>query len=390
MRDALMATYSPPDLVFSRGEGAHLFTEEGNRYLDFISGIAVTSFGHAHPHLVAALQEQSRKIWHLSNMFRIPAGERLAKRLCEASFASKIFFSNSGAESVECGLKTMRRYHFDNGNANRFRIIGMNNAFHGRTLGTISAAGNPGHTEGFIPDDQGYDHVPYGDIEAVTAAVTDQTAGIILEPIQGEGGINPADTSYLKALRKLCDDKGILLMFDEVQCGMGRSGKLFAHEWSGVSPDLLAAAKGMGGGFPVGACLATEKVAACMVVGTHGSTFGGNPLAMAVGNAVLDLLLEENFLAQVQASSELLQSKLNELIARYPNILGEISGRGLMLGLTCQVPNTELLVALRTAGLLVGKAGNNMIRLLPPLNISDADIDESIKIIDSVCSTWTD
>jgi acetylornithine/N-succinyldiaminopimelate aminotransferase len=385
---ALMATYAPPEILFDHGKGAYLFTKEGERYLDFISGIAVTGFGHSHPHLVKALQEQAEKYWHSSNMFRIEAGEILAQRLVKHSFADRVYFGNSGAEAVEAGLKMMRRYHFDKGDTKRVRIIGMQNSFHGRTLATVAAAGNPAHTKGFIPSDMGFDHVPFADIEALKAAISDETAGVILEPVQGEGGVLPASDAYLQAVRALCDEHGILMMVDEIQCGMGRTGKLFAHEYAGISPDILASAKGLGGGFPIGACLATEKAAACMVVGTHGSTFGGNPLATAVGNAVLDLTLEDGFLTSVQKHAQTLWSGLEDIQKLYPELVTAVQGKGLMLGLKCKISNAELIAKLRDNNLLTGRAGSDILRLLPPLNLTDTHIDEALSIIDKTLKAY--
>ncbi|GLQ05441.1 aspartate aminotransferase family protein [Sneathiella chinensis] len=386
--NALMATYAPPDILFERGEGSWLITREGDRYLDFISGIAVTAFGHEHPHLVAALKEQTDKYWHSSNMFRVEGAEKLARRLTDNSFADRVFFCNSGAEAVEAGLKMMRRYHYDRGQPHRSRIIGMHNAFHGRTIATIAAAGNPAHTKGFFEGDMGFDHVPFGDIDALQEAVTDKTAGIILEPIQGEGGIMPAPDGYLKAVRDLCSQTGTLFMVDEIQCGMGRTGKLFAHEWDQIKPDILASAKGLGGGFPIGACLATEQVSACMIVGTHGSTFGGNPLATNVGNAVLDLVLAEGFLETVYERGQYLKGALEALVTRHPDKLAGVRGRGLMLGLQTHISNTRLLDCLREAGLLTGRAGSDILRLLPPLNVSTAEIDQALTLMDTVLTDW--
>ncbi|WP_169543304.1 aspartate aminotransferase family protein [Sneathiella aquimaris] len=384
----LMATYAPPEILFERGEGSYLITKEGERYLDFISGIAVTGFGHSHPHLVGALKDQADKYWHTSNMFRVEQGEQLADRLCKHSFADRVFFGNSGAEAVEAGLKIMRRYHYDRGDTKRTRIIGMENAFHGRTIATVAAAGNPSHIKGFFTGDLECDHVPFGDIDALRAAISDETAGVILEPVQGEGGVLPAPKGYLEAVRALCDETGILMMVDEIQCGMGRTGKLFAYEWSDIEPDILSSAKGLGGGFPIGACLATEKAAACMVIGTHGSTFGGNPLATAVGNAVLDLLLEDGFLQQVQETVETLRQGLVELTQKHPHVISDVQGLGLMLGVKCVVPNTELLARLRDARLLSGRAGTDILRLLPPLNLSEEDLAKGLRIIDDVCTDW--
>ena len=383
-RQAMMSTYAPPDLVFTHGEGPYLYTESGERYLDFISGIAVNSFGHCHPYLVETLQQQAAKLWHVSNMFRISEGERLSRRLAELTFADKVFFTNSGTEALECGIKMMRRYHFDRGQPQRYRIIGFSGAFHGRTIAAISAAGNAAHTKGFVQGDTGYDHVEFGDLAQLENILSDKTAGIAIEPIQGEGGIRPASTEFLQALRRLCDEHGILLFFDEVQCGVGRTGKLYAYEWHGVTPDILATAKGIGGGFPVGACIATEDVAASMVLGTHGTTFGGNPLAMAVGNAILDLVTEPGFLTQVQQRGEELRQHLQDLASRYPQHIAEIRGQGLMLGIRCITPNGPVITALRQAGLLTGKAGDNVIRLLPPLNIDSQHIQAAIAKLDQV------
>ncbi|MEH6475800.1 MAG: aspartate aminotransferase family protein [Sneathiella sp.] len=385
---ALMATYSPPDILFERGDGAYLMTQDGDKYLDFITGIAVSAFGHNHPHLVAALIDQAGKYWHSSNMFRIESAEILAERLTKHTFADRAYFANSGGEAVEAGLKMMRRYHFDAGDTKRTRIIGMKNSFHGRTIATVAAAGNPAHAKGFFEGDLGFDHVTYGDIDALRAAITDETAGVILEPVQGEGGVLPAPEGYMNAVRKLCDETGILFMVDEIQCGMGRTGKLFAYEWSDIEPDILAAAKGLGGGFPIGACLATEKVAACMVVGTHGSTFGGNPLATRVGNAVLDLVLEDGLLDQVCRHSETLKSGLQDLVDLHPDKLTAVQGLGLMVGIKCKVPNVDLLVKLRDNKLLAGRAGTDILRLLPPLNLTDAHIDEALGILNKTLKNW--
>jgi acetylornithine/N-succinyldiaminopimelate aminotransferase len=379
---ALMPTYAPPEMLFDHGDGAYLVTKEGDRYLDFISGIAVTAFGHNHPHLVAALKEQADKYWHTSNMFRIEQAEILAERLVKHSFADRVYFGNSGAEAVEAGLKMMRRYHFDRGDEKRNRIIGMNNAFHGRTIATIAAGGNPNYTKGFTLGDMGFDHVPFGDLQVLEAAITEETAGVILEPVQGEGGILPTPEGYLAAVRALCDHHGILLMVDEIQCGMGRTGKLFAYEWDNIKPDILASAKGLGGGFPIGACLAKEHVAACMVVGTHGSTFGGNPLATRVANAVLDLVLEDGCLSNVQNQSDYLWTGLENLVAEHPEKVSAVQGKGLMVGLKCKIPNAEFLVKLRDNKLLSGRAGTDILRLLPPLNLTTAHSDEALSILD--------
>ncbi|MBS9476728.1 aspartate aminotransferase family protein [Ancylobacter radicis] len=384
--DPVLPTYNRVNLVFERGEGAWLFTRDGQRYLDFTAGIAVNVLGHAHPHLVAALTEQAGKLWHISNVFRIEGGERLANRLIEATFADTMFFTNSGAEALECAIKMARRYHFASGHPERNRIIAFNGAFHGRTLATIAAAGNAKYLEGFGPDMPGFDHVPFGDLEAVKAAITPETAGILIEPVQGEGGVRSASWSFLRELRDLCDAHGILLMLDEVQCGVGRTGRFFAHEWAGITPDIMAVAKGIGGGFPVGACLATEEAAKGMTAGTHGSTYGGNPLAMSVANAVLDVVLADGFMEQVQATAGRLRQKLAELKDSHPQVIAEIRGEGLLLGLRTHVPNTDLIAALREEGMLVPGASDNVVRLLPPLTIGDEEIEAAFTRLDAACT----
>ena len=370
-RNALWPNYSPPhELVFSHGIGSELFSEDGEAYLDFLSGIAVTSFGHAHPHLVKVLSDQASKLWHVSNLFRIPGAERLATRLTEHCFADKVFFANSGTEAIEAGLKAMRGYQASCGRPERFRIIGFSGSFHGRTMAALAAAGNPNHTKNFIPTDYGFDQVPWEDLTALQNAISEDTAGVIIEPVQGEGGIRPVNPQFLKELKALCEANDVLLMFDEIQCGIGRTGKMFAHQHIGVTPDIMALAKGLGGGFPVGACVTTAAVADVMVVGTHGSTFGGNPLATAVGNGVLDLLLEPGLLDEVAAKGEHLRNKIKGLIKTTPGVIESVHGKGLMIGLKCQVANTDMFKALQQQKLLVATAGDNMIRLLPPLNIS--------------------
>ncbi|MGI9250907.1 MAG: aspartate aminotransferase family protein [Pseudohongiellaceae bacterium] len=382
-RAALWPSYNPPgDLVFSHGKGSELFTAEGEVYLDFLSGIAVTSFGHAHPHLVAALTEQAGKLWHLSNVFRVPQGERLARRLVENSFAERVFFANSGTEAIEAGLKAMRGYQAAVGRSERYRIIGFSDSFHGRTIGALAAAGNPAHTQHFIPLDYGFDQIEWENLAALKDCIGEHTAGIVLETVQGEGGIRPVSGEFLREVRALCDQHGLLLMLDEVQCGVGRSGKLFAHEQYDVTPDIMALAKGLGGGFPVGACLTSAEVGDKMVFGTHGSTFGGNPLAMSVGNAVLDLLLEPELLPAVNRKAALLHSALEKLVAQYPAVIESVCSLGLMIGIKCAVNNADLLQKLRDNKLLVGKAGSNMIRLLPPLNISEDDLKRGLKIFE--------
>ena len=389
MIDALMPTYARADLAFERGEGAYLYTADGRRFLDFAAGIAVNSLGHSHPHLVEALTAQAQKLWHVSNLYRIPEGERLARRLTEATFADTMFFSNSGAEAIECGLKLVRKYHDASGHPERYRVITCSGAFHGRTLTTISAAQNPKYMEGFAPAVDGFDSVAFGNMNELRAAITPETAAVLVEPIQGEGGIRSADLDYLRALRAVCDEFGLLLFLDEVQCGIGRTGKLFAHEWAGIQPDVMAVAKGLGTGFPIGACLATEAAAAPMKAGSHGSTFGGNPLAMAVGNAVLDVLLAEGFLEGVEARAKELRQGLESLVGRHPGILAEVRGAGLMLGLRCEVPNGEMVARLRDGGLLTVPAAENVVRILPPLVIERSHIEEALGILDQTCAGWS-
>jgi acetylornithine/N-succinyldiaminopimelate aminotransferase len=380
-----MPTYDRRNVAFERGEGAYLFATDGRRYLDFASGIAVTGLGHAHPHLVAALKAQAEKVWHVSNLFRIPEGETLAQRLVDNSFADTVFFCNSGAEAVEGGIKLVRKYHDETGNPGRFRIIGCHQAFHGRTLSTLAAAGNAKYLKGFEPEMPGFDHVPFGNLNVLRNAITDETAAILVEPVQGEGGVRAGDLDYLRGLRAVCDEYGLLLFFDEVQCGMGRTGKLFAHEWAGIKPDVLATAKALGGGFPVGALLATEKAAVGMKFGTHGSTFGGNPLAMAVGNAVLDVMLAPGFLEHVVEMGALLHRRMAMAVAKHPRVLAEVRGKGLLAGLRCAIENGKVIEALFRHGLLVVGAADNVIRLLPPLIVEDKQIDEAMEKLELAC-----
>ncbi|MEO0368450.1 MAG: aspartate aminotransferase family protein [Pseudomonadota bacterium] len=380
-RAALFPTYAPPEHAFTRGKDCHLYCEEETEgYLDFFAGIAVCSLGHAHPALVEVLQQQAESVWHVSNALRVPQGEALSQRLAKIAGLDRVFFTNSGTESVECGLKMMRRYHYDHGRPERERIIGVNHAFHGRTHGGICAAGNPGHTKGFIGKDERFDHVPFNDLAALKGAVNEKTAGIIMETVQGEGGIYPADASYLTAVRELCDEHGILLMLDEVQCGVGRTGKFFAYEHYGVQPDIVASAKGLGSGFPVGACIASEAVAKSMVIGTHGSTYGGNPLAMSVASKVVDIIDDQAFLSHVEKTAELLRTGLQSLVDQYPQLLKEVRGMGLMLGVECKPAdaNGKLVGIARKHKLLMTKAGNNTIRLLPPLVITEDHVSEAL------------
>jgi acetylornithine/N-succinyldiaminopimelate aminotransferase len=383
-----MPTYQRAEIAFERGEGAYLFTADGRRYLDFASGIAVTGLGHAHPHLVAALTEQAKKVWHLSNLYQIPGQQRLAERLVAASFADSVFFCNSGAEAIECGLKMTRKYHDENGTPQRYRVITVEGAFHGRTLATIAAGGQEKHLKGFDPIVDGFDKVAFGNMNELRAAITGETAAILIEPVQGEGGMRPAPVEYLRALRSVADEFGLLLFCDEVQSGMGRTGKLFAHEWAGIEPDIVATAKGIGGGFPMGACLAKEKVAKALTAGSHGSTFGGGPLAMACANAVLDILLADGFLANVERMGRLLRAQLEALVKRYPGVFVDVRGAGLMLGIKCAVPNTEMVNKLRDAGLLTVGAGDNAVRVLPPLIVEESHVEEALAILDKVAAAW--
>ncbi len=387
---AVMPTYARADLAFERGEGPYLYSTDGRRFLDFCGGIAVDVLGHAHPHLVACLQEQAGKLWHVSNLYRIPGQEKLAERLAAASFADLVFFCNSGAEAVEGGLKLCRKYHSANGNPERWRIIACSDSFHGRTLATISAANNEKHTEGFGPRTEGFDTMPFGNLNVLRAAITGETAGILVEPIQGEGGIHPADMDYLRGLRQVADEFGLLLFFDEVQCGIGRTGKVWAHEWAGIAPDVMAVAKGLGGGFPVGAFLATSEAAKGMTAGTHGSTFGGNPLAMAVGNAVLDVLLEDGFLDHVERVGGYLTDKLADLVSRHGAVFTGARGSGLMQGVVCGPDFGAISNKLTDEGLLTVGAAGNVIRLLPPLIIEEGHVDEAIAIMDRVAAGWDD
>jgi acetylornithine/N-succinyldiaminopimelate aminotransferase len=382
----LLPAYARANLAFERGEGAWLITVEGERYLDFTSGVAVNALGHAHPRLVEALGAQAQKLWHVSNLFRIPEGERLAERLCAATFADLVFFGNSGAEAVECAIKTARKYHAVDGRPERFRIITFEGAFHGRTLATLAAGGQQKYLEGFGPRAEGFDQVPFGDLEAVKRAIGPETAAILIEPVQGEGGVRVVTPQLMKALRGLCDKHGLLLVLDEVHTGVGRTGELFAYQRSGAEPDVMAIAKAIGGGFPVGACLATAEAAKGMTPGTHGSTFGGNPLAMAAGNAVLDVVLEPGFLDRVRHTAILFKQRLAELKDRHPTVIAEVRGEGLLLGLRVITPNAELVEELRAEKLLTAAAGENVVRLLPPLIIGEAEIAEAVAMIDRACT----
>jgi acetylornithine/N-succinyldiaminopimelate aminotransferase len=386
-----MPVYSRADIQFERGQGAYLFDSEGRSYLDFASGIAVTSLGHCHPVLVAALTEQGNKLWHTSNLFRVPGQEKLADRLTSLTFADTVFFTNSGVEAWECGVKLIRKHFYSNGFPEKNRIIVIEGAFHGRTLGAISASKAEKMVKGFGPLLDGFDQVAFGNLNELRAAITPQTAAINIEPILGEGGIKAASVEYLRSLRQIADEFGLLLFFDEIQCGMGRTGKLFAHEWAGITPDVMAVAKAVGGGFPLGACLATEDAASCMVAGTHGSTYGGNPLAMAVGLASVNVIAEPSFLENVQVRGKALHAALESVVARYPKLFTEVRGVGLMLGLRVAdgVVNLDVVNALRHHGMLSVGAAENVIRLLPPLIIGPAEIAEAVWILDKTAAEIT-
>jgi len=385
MIPALLSNYAPANLSFEKGEGAYLFGNDGRRYLDFFAGIAVTSLGHANPAIVEAITDQASKLMHISNLFRIPGQEELAEKLVNATFADAVYFCNSGAEANECGLKMIRKYFSDNGQSERYKVIGFENSFHGRTLATIAAAGQEKLLEGFGPAMEGFSQVAVGDIELVKAAITPETAGIIIEPILGEGGIQVVEPEFLRALRALCDEEGLLLMFDEIQTGMGRTGKLFAYEHSGIIPDIMTSAKALGNGFPIGACLAVEKVAKCMIPGTHGSTYGGNPLGTSVANVVVDTMTADGFMDHVAQISGHLKQSLHGVVDRYPTVLAELRGVGLHLGLKCKVENSVLLDALRKHGALAVKGGDNVVRLLPPLIIEEEQIREFIVALEAAC-----
>ena len=386
MNSALYPTYARADIAFARGEGPWLIAANGDQYLDFAAGVAVLSLGHGHPHLVAALKKAADAPWHVSNLFRIPQAEDLAQRLVDASFADLVFFANSGAEAMECAIKTARKYHAHQGAPQRYRLITFEGAFHGRTLATIAAGGNPKYIEGFGPVVQGFDQVPFADMAAVEAAITPETAGVLLEPVQGEGGLRVFPHEFLRALRALCDARGLLLVFDEVQCGVGRTGKFLACEHAGIAPDIAALAKGLGGGFPIGACLATHEAAKGMTAGTHGSTFGGNPLAATVGAAVLDVILAEGFLESVAQNGESLKRRLLALKERYPSIIEDVRGEGLMFGVKTRIPNGDFATAARDEKLLTVLAGDNVVRLLPPLTINQTHIDEAATKLEAACA----
>ena len=386
MASHLLPTYARVDLAFERGEGAWLLTADGERYLDFTSGVAVNALGHAHPRLVSALEEQAKKVWHVSNLYRIPEGERLADRLCEATFADTVFFQNSGAEAIECAIKMARKYQSASGKPERYRIVTFEGAFHGRTMAALAATGNKKYLDGFGPPVDGFDQVPYGDLEAVKKAIGPQTGAILVEPIQGEGGVRVPPSNFLRGLRALCDQHGLLLIFDEVQTGFARTGDLFVYQRAGVTPDIMPIAKALGGGFPVGACLATAEAGKGMTAGTHGSTFGGNPLAMAVGNAVLDVMLAPGFIDQVRDMSLKLKQRLAEIKDRHSAVIAEVRGEGLLIGLRMVPPASEMVDELRSEKMITVAAGDNVVRLLPPLIIGETEIAEAIGRIDRACA----
>jgi acetylornithine/N-succinyldiaminopimelate aminotransferase len=382
----LLPTFARVDLSFDHGEGVWLTATNGERYLDFTSGIAVNALGHAHPKIADAIAAQAHKAIHVSNLFRVPEQEQLADRLCEASFADFVFFCNSGAEAMEGAIKTSRKFHAVNGAPERYRIITFEGAFHGRTLATLAAGGQKKYLEGFGPVVEGFDQVPFGDLEAVKKAIGPQTAAVLIEPIQGEGGVRVPANQFLKSLRALCDQHGLLLIFDEVQTGMGRTGELFAYQRTGVAPDVMAIAKALGAGFPVGAFLTTKEAGKGMLPGTHGSTFGGNLLAMAAGNATLDVMQEDGFLPHVRQIGLLFKQRLAEIKDRFPGVVAEVRGEGLLLGVRCVVPNGQLVDALREEHMLAVAAGDNVVRLIPPLIITEAEVGEAMGMLERACA----
>jgi acetylornithine/N-succinyldiaminopimelate aminotransferase len=383
----LMGVYNRAPLEVDRGKGMRLWAKDGTEYLDCVSGISTNALGHAHPVLVQAVKDQAEKLWHVSNIFKIPGQEALADMLCAHSFADAVFFTNSGTEAVECALKTARRYHFHNGQPERIDIYGFDGSFHGRTYGAINAAANPSYTEGFGPPMEGFHQLIWGDHDALKAAIASPTtAAIIVEPVQGEGGCRAIPEHCLKSLRELCDEHGVLIIFDEVQCGMGRTGKLWAHEWAGIAPDIMAIAKALGGGFPVGACLASEKAASGMTVGVHGSTFGGNPLAMAVGLAAFGELVKPELIANVNEIAGYMKQQLHGLKVRFPDVIVDVRGKGLLIGVKLVPNNREFMALARDEQhLLVAGGGDNCVRILPPLNITLEDAREAIEKFEGAC-----
>ena len=386
MQSHMLPAYARVDLAFERGDGVWLTATNGDRYLDFASGVAVNALGHSHPHLVKAIAEQAAKVLHVSNLYRIPEGERLAERLCAMTFADKVFFANSGAEAMEGVIKLVRKYQSASGHPERYRIISFEGSFHGRTLATLAAAKNKKHLDGFGPPMEGFDQVPLGDLKALKQAITPETAGIVIEPVQGEGGVRSAPPQFFRELRQLCDQHGLLLAFDEVQTGIGRLGEMFGYQKVGVTPDVMALAKGLGGGFPIGAVRATDEAAKGMTPGTHGSTFGGNPLAVAAGNAVLDVVTKPGFLDHVRKVALLFKQRLAEIKDRHPSVIAEVRGEGLLIGLKCQVPSGDLIDALRAEKLLAVGAGDNVARLVPPLIVSEAEVGEAVTRVERACT----
>lgn len=379
----VLPTYARAPLSFVEGSGPWLIDDKGERYLDLGAGIAVNVLGHANPRLVAALESQARRLWHTSNLYRIPNQEKLAQLLTDNTFADTVFFTNSGTEAIECAVKMARKHFHHNGKPEKVRIVTFEGAFHGRSSAGIAASGGEKMTKGFGPILEGFDKVPMGDEAALRAAIGPETAAILIEPIQGEGGIRMVDAAFLKLLRKLCDEHDLLLILDEIQCGVARTGKLFAYEWAGIEPDIMTIAKGIGGGFPLGGCLATESAADGMVAGTHGSTYGGNPLGCAVGVAVMEAVLEDGFLTEVNRKAGALRQKLEGLIAAHPDVYEGVRGEGLMLGLKCKAPNTDVVAAGYGAHVLVVPAADNVVRLLPPLNITDEEMAEAVERLDA-------
>ena len=383
--DHIMGVYSRTPLAFERGEGARLFTTDGEAYLDCMAGIAVNALGHANPKLVQALKDQAEKLWHVSNIFTIPGQEKLAKVLTDATFADEVFFTNSGTEAIECAIKTARKYHWAKGQPERIDIIGFDGSFHGRTLAAVNASGNASYLEGFGPRMPGFVQLPFDDMDALKAAVGPTTAAIIVEPVQGEGGARSLSPESLRAIRQLCDETGTLLILDEIQCGLGRTGKLFAHEWAGITPDIMAVAKALGGGFPVGACLATAEAGSGMVVGSHGSTYGGNPLAMAVGLAAMEELNSPELLAHVAEVAGYFTQQFAGLKERFPDVVADIRGKGLLIGLKLVTPNREFMQHARDQRLLIAGGGDNCVRLLPPLNLTLEEAREAVGMLERAC-----
>ena len=385
---SILNTYARKKISFKKGKGCYLYADDGKKYLDFVQGIAVNSLGHCHSHLIKTINKQSKKLWHVSNAFTILEQEKLAQRLCKHTFADAVAFQNSGTEATELAIKLARKYFYSQGKKNKNKVITFQGAFHGRTLAALFAANNPKHIEGFGPKVNGFDQVPFADHEALKKAVTDDTAAIMVEPIFGEGGVKVVPDYCIKGIRELCDEKDVLLILDEVQCGVGRTGKFFAFEHTGVIPDIVPIAKGIGSGFPIGACLMTKKVASCMTPGSHGSTFGGNPLAMSVGNAVLDIIFKKGFLKNVQKISKYFHKELHKLQSEYPKVVKEIRGAGLLVGLEISKDQTEFIKKLSDNKLLTVKASENVVRLLPPLTVKKQNIDEAVTILKKVCKTY--